>query len=78
MIIIRKAEELKLIQVYIKETVLIDTKSPKVRIEILMSGTKIKGEGNHDRKWEENHDLFCVFFSISAKSLPSFTSLRAT
>ena len=42
MIIIRKAEELKLIQVHINEIVLIDTKSPKVRIEVLMTGTKIK------------------------------------
>ena len=31
MIIIRKAEELKLIQVYIKGNCLIDTKSPKER-----------------------------------------------
>ena len=38
--IIGKAEELNLIQFLSKEIVLIDTKNPKVRIEILITGTK--------------------------------------
>ena len=44
MIIIGKAEELKLNQFNFisREIVLIDTKSPKVRIEILVTGTKIE------------------------------------
>ena len=42
MIIIRKAKELELNQFISKEIVLIDTKNPKVRIEILVTGTKIE------------------------------------
>ena len=40
MIIIRKAKELKLNQFISIKIVFIDTKNPKVRIEILMTGTK--------------------------------------
>ena len=42
MIIIGKAEELKLNQFISMEIVLIDTKSLKVEIEILMTGTTIE------------------------------------
>ena len=42
MIIIRKAKELELNQFYIKEIVLIDTENAKVRIEFLVTGTKIE------------------------------------
>ena len=39
--IIGKAKELEINQFYIMEYVLIDTKNPKVRIKILMTGTKL-------------------------------------
>ena len=39
--IIGKAEKLELNEFYIMEIVLIDTTNPKVRIKILMTGTKL-------------------------------------